>query len=321
MTSVRTAFLSCLLLAFSAAAPVRAADVEGSRDHPMISRYDGSEIVRYDAKEFDAYTLPVSRSKGMREGPQQTQAIEGRLTRINYRAPVERSALEVFRNYQEALQKAGFEVLFQCQDQECGPMSHAILTKSFAGLSMLHYNDKDQKYLAARLARPEGDVYVALYTVRAYSIGGENKDRVFTQLDVIEARPMQTGLVQVDADAMAKEIAANGRVALYGIYFDTNKAEVKPESKPALEEIGKLLSKNSSMKLLVVGHTDSAGDFDYNLDLSRKRAEAVVRELTNQYGVDAARLKPVGVSFAAPVASNRAEDGRAKNRRVELVER
>jgi len=183
----------------------------------------------------------------------------------------------------------------------------------------MHYHGKDQKYLAAKLARPDGDVYVMLYTVAAYSIGGENKNRAFTQLDVIEAKAMQSNLVTVNADAIAREIANTGRIALYGIFFDSGKAEVRPESKPAIDEIGALLKRDTALKLLVVGHTDSAGDFDYNLDLSRRRAQAVVQALTGQYGIDAVRLKAWGVGYAAPVASNRSDNGRAKNRRVELV--
>lgn len=159
-----------------------------------------------------------------------------------------------------------------------------------------------------------------MYTVSAYSVGGENKNRVFTQLDVIESQAMQTGQVSVDADAMAREIAKSGRVALYGIFFDSNKADVKSESKPALDEIAKLLKQTTALKLLVVGHTDNVGDFEYNLDLSRRRAQSVVQALVSQYGIAAARLKPHGVGYASPVASNRADDGRAKNRRVELVE-
>ncbi|MCW8857819.1 MAG: OmpA family protein, partial [Kangiella sp.] len=84
-------------------------------------------------------------------------------------------------------------------------------------------------------------------------------------------------------------------------------------------EIAKLLKDNSELKLLVVGHSDNQGDFDYNIDLSKRRAESVKQALVSNYGINAARLKPWGVGYAAPVASNKAEPGRAKNRRVELV--
>jgi outer membrane protein OmpA-like peptidoglycan-associated protein len=106
---------------------------------------------------------------------------------------------------------------------------------------------------------------------------------------------------------------------LYGILFDSSKAEVKPESKDTMAEIGKLLATNKSLKLLVVGHTDNVGGFAANLELSKKRADAVVAQLVSQSKVDARRLQSFGVAYASPVAPNVEEAGRARNRRVELV--
>jgi len=237
------------------------------------------------------------------------------VTRIHYQAPEGRSALEVLRNYDQSLQAAGFTILFQCQDADCGrDLSFAVVPPS-----RMHYNSKDQKYLAAKLSRPQGDAHVMAYTVVPYSTGGPDRNRARTQLDVVESKPMRTARVKVDADAMARVITANGRIALYGIHFDHDKAEMKSESKPALDEIAKLLKQERALKLLIVGHTDNAGGFYYNLDLSRRRAQSVVQALVSQHGIDGARLKPWGVSYAAPVGSNGSEDGRAKNRRVELV--
>ena len=110
------------------------------------------------------------------------------------------------------------------------------------------------------------------------------------------------------------------KVAIYGIYFDFNKADVKPESDPTLIEITKLLSQNPNLKLYVVGHTDNVGKFDYNMKLSQTRANAVIQALVSRYGVDRNRLKSYGVGPLAPVQPNKTEEGRAKNRRVELVE-
>lgn len=144
-------------------------------------------------------------------------------------------------------------------------------------------------------------------------------NRVVVLLEVAETAAMDSGLVTVDAAAMAKEIDATGRVALYGIYFDTNRAELKPESDAALLEIVKLLQQDPKLTLLVVGHTDSVGGYDANMTLSSRRAAAVFEALTAKHGIAAARLRPVGVGMAAPVASNASEEGRARNRRVELV--
>jgi outer membrane protein OmpA-like peptidoglycan-associated protein len=112
-----------------------------------------------------------------------------------------------------------------------------------------------------------------------------------------------------------------GRVALYGILFDTDQATIKTESRPALQEIAKLLQQEPNLNLHVVGHTDNTGTFEHNLDLSKRRAAAVKAALTKAFGIATGRLTPNGVASLAPVATNTTEEGRAKNRRVELVPR
>ena len=131
---------------------------------------------------------------------------------------------------------------------------------------------------------------------------------------------MENKLSKVAADEMASLISDTGRVAVYGIYFDVNKTELKPESEPTLHEMVQLMKSQSSLKLLVVGHTDNVGAFACNMDLSQRRAQSVVDTLISKHAVAKDRLIPIGVSFAAPVASNKTEEGRSKNRRVELVE-
>jgi OmpA-OmpF porin, OOP family len=101
--------------------------------------------------------------------------------------------------------------------------------------------------------------------------------------------------------------------------FDTNRTEIKPESKPTLEQIADLMKREPSLKLLVVGHTDNVGDFERNRDLSQRRAESVANALVTGFGITPDRLVPFGVSYAAPVASNATAEGRSQNRRVELV--
>ena len=120
---------------------------------------------------------------------------------------------------------------------------------------------------------------------------------------------------------MQEKLARDGRVAIYGIYFDFDKAEIKPESREQIEQLGALMKGNPKLDVLIVGHTDGKGAFDYNLSLSQRRAQAVAQALASQYGIAAARVTAAGAGMMAPVASNRSDDGRAKNRRVEIVER
>ncbi len=130
---------------------------------------------------------------------------------------------------------------------------------------------------------------------------------------------MQTEMVIVRAKELAEGISKTGHASIYGIYFDTGKSIIKPESKPVIDEIAKLLNSQATLKLHVVGHTDNVGSLASNMTLSKQRAEAVVKVLVNDHRIAAARLIANGVGPLAPVASNAAEEGRAKNRRVELV--
>lgn len=177
----------------------------------------------------------------------------------------------------------------------------------------------------SKAARPSHYyVFVTAYrdgVVPARLRSSVTRDRAIAQLVVITPEQMEQKMTFVNAGEMSRALADSGKVALYGIYFDTDKDAVRPDSQPTLEEIAKLLASNPQLKLHVVGHTDGQGSADHNLDLSRRRAGSVVRELTTKYGITADRLDSFGCGFYAPVAPNETDEGRAKNRRVELVKR
>ncbi len=139
-------------------------------------------------------------------------------------------------------------------------------------------------------------------------------------VDTIKTKEMAQEMLAT-AEQMSGDISAAGHVAVYGIYFDVDKADIKPESEPALTEMAKLLKNNPGLNVFIAGHTDNSGTFEHNMKLSEARANSVVNALTNKHGIGAARLKGIGAGPIAPIASNKTEEGRAKNRRVELVER
>ena len=123
----------------------------------------------------------------------------------------------------------------------------------------------NQRYLAMKRARPEGDVYVSVYVAtNRFTVHKETQDHPVILLDVIDGGPIETGIVTVDAAAMAKDISATGHVALYGIYFDTDKADIKPESQPALVGNHEAAETGSLAEIFIVGHTDNVGAHDYN---------------------------------------------------------
>jgi OOP family OmpA-OmpF porin len=139
------------------------------------------------------------------------------------------------------------------------------------------------------------------------------------RLTIVEREQMEQKVV-VNPDALFGDIATTGHAAVYGIYFDHDSANIKQESKPSLKAIADMLKANKSLKLYVVGHTDMTGGFEYNVELSLRRATAVVKALVNEYGIAAERLAGKGAGPLCPIGSNKNEDGRKLNRRVELVE-
>ena len=134
---------------------------------------------------------------------------------------------------------------------------------------------------------------------------------------LLTAKSMQQE-VTADASTIADELNKSGRMALYGIHFETGKATILPDSESVLTEIAKMLQQNPDAKVSVEGHTDNVGSATANQTLSEKRAQAVVAWLT-VHGIDASRLKAKGWGSSKPVDGNTTEDGQAKNRRVELV--
>jgi outer membrane protein OmpA-like peptidoglycan-associated protein len=160
-----------------------------------------------------------------------------------------------------------------------------------------------------------GDFTVQMGKTRiAIEVSGGNWYR---ETIVIETQLTQD--VVADAAALSSGLSTAGHIVVKGILFDTGKSEVKPESAPALQEVVKMLKQDPKIKVYVVGHTDNVGALAANIDLSKRRAAAVVQELTTKYGVEAARLQAFGDGPYAPISSNDSEDGRSLNRRVELV--
>lgn len=275
-----------------------------AQDHPLLTRYPGSRVESNTSKEFAQYKLVTAfdAKTNAFSGP----TLEGKVTRLIYGNPAQRSPLEIFRNYQSALAQAGMETLFQCAGEQCGPTFSTSAWNRYNGV--MAFSGKDSHYLAGKLKTANAEAFVALMV---------GKQR--TQIDIVERKAMDTGLVVVNADALAASLVREGKASIYGIYFDTGKAVLKAESKPTLDEIALLLRQKPDLKLYIVGHTDNTGTFANNMQLSQDRAAAVVTTLSNDYAIAANRLAAHGVGPLAPAASNATEEGRSKNRRVELV--
>ena len=355
--SVGLALTGALLGAGAAQAqstPLPTKDLAGARDPAGFKRYEGALIVSYERKAFTDIAIPLSAlaATDKRDAnnnrlflPSKRYDGEGALTRVVYLAPADRSPLEVARNYEEDAKAKGAAVVFSCKGEACGGDAQRAISGGGgdSSLAMRFLMEKDlkdaafspgacattsriadQRYSAIKIPGDADDAAATWVAVLAYQVVDDLYCKAFAgrtvaMVHVLEPKGREQKMVTVSAAEMSKSLAQTGRVALYGVYFDTNKAEVKPESDAAIAEIGKLLTNDPKLSVLVVGHTDNVGGFDANLDLSRRRADAVIKTVASRHGVAPTRMRAAGVGMMAPVASNDDEAGRAKNRRVEIV--
>lgn len=257
-------------------------DKKGGKDHPLLTRMPNFHITEYNDIEFDSHKFNVEQNKKT-----EPVNVEGHKYFIRYdldKGADKPGNLKIVRNIENALKNIGGKVLVDVSTQFGVFRSSTI---------MLQKEDKE-----------------TWISVKAADTSYE--------LTIVEKEGMKQEVI-ANAEALGDDINTTGHAAIYGIYFDTGKSEIKPESNAAISEIVKLLNNDSGLKIYIVGHTDSAGSFDSNMGLSKDRADAVARALIAKHGIASTRLKSYGVSSLAPVASNDTEEGKAKNRRVELV--
>jgi len=317
-----------------------AADVAGSKDDPSLKRIEGSEILYYKASKFDSCLFALEKvefdygAQAFKEA--KTLKAEGPRTTIYYKLPPETTTLEAIRQYEAELKAKGYERLFEAAGDDLDNGYNRFVTRIYPevkGNQPLYYvhefNHDDKRYAFYKLTGSDGTTYVSLYAfaINDYSgIGADSQKlkgvevgRVLLRVDILREGAMKERMVVVKASEISSTIEKTGKIAIYGIFFDFDKAEIRPESATTLAEIAKMLKAAAGKRFLIVGHTDNQGGLDYNSSLSKRRAEAVVSALTKQYGVDGKATIPVGVGMVAPVAPNTDESGRAKNRRVEVV--
>ncbi len=313
---------SALAGALALATPILA-DIDGAYDHPDIERVAGSHIVYFDRTEFDRLTVPTGPYSG--DEFESSEMMEGEVLKLSYLFEnPDISTLQIKRNYMDALEAQGFEILYADSEGALGSGAG----RSFYNASDLfsrgardccrlatRSSNRDLRYIAARSADGSVLAGIAAFNERrdpgpAVEIAVVTSAEMGTEMDhqPLTAGEMETGLIE------------EGRVAVQDILFEFDSARILPESSDALATVAQLMGDAPDIALLVVGHTDNAGSYDYNLNLSMARAQAVVDYLTGQHDVAASRLQAAGAGMMAPIATNRTDEGRALNRRVELVE-
>lgn len=280
-----TPFQRLVLLAALAlpCAVFSAPDAPKSKDHPLLTRYPGSHIAEYE-KNYNAVEFAV----GQQGGEPQRKAVEGDATVIRYfhgDPQKQPSPLQLLRNYQNAVKAIGGEVVYERLPRE-GDGGETTLRVATGGKEVW--------------VRVEPEIFSA--PAQSY------------RLQVVEVAAMQQ---VVSANKLLDELNRNGFIALY-INFDTGKWDLKADGQATVREIVAALKSAPALRIAVEGHTDNAGQAAANKALSLKRAQSVMAAIVAG-GIDAKRLSAAGFGQERPVADNRSEEGRAKNRRVELV--
>ncbi|MGD2034494.1 MAG: OmpA family protein [Bacteroidales bacterium] len=286
-------------------------------DPEIISLYTGSKLEYDDDIGFETFYYLT--------GEKSHKTIDGNTRRQFCSAPEGVSPYEIVKNYEKAISSKGGTVIYLSRDayrytdEKTGErvwfmrdlFTNGRLKPLERGWAYAQLPNEANDYVAGKISTSKHDIYISVAAAVV-------DDATYYTLVTVLAEPMDLG--NVTLNVLNEGIAKNGRVPIYDIFFDTGKSEVKAESSAALKTIADYLKVNTGSKFLIVGHTDNTGDFDANLILSNDRAKAVIQKLITDYGINSSQLKPFGVGSASPQMSNETEDGRARNRRVELVE-
>ena len=321
------------------ALPLSAAKAAGDADE-LVGGYKGSERIQHKSLEFAEFPFRLIPQDGTERSVDEVkQEIGvGRFEGAVYRMPGQATAAQIFYSYQNKLKEMGYEIMYTCTSLSCSGLRSASIDDLYDRIA----NDLQrigffyERYDPHNISLNKDPSSYYIFTAKKEVDGGTNwvtfiagdAEKAFDKryaIAVIDNSKLPEKRVEtftpkpIKVEDIQQNMDEFGKVAIYGIYFDFDKADLKPDSKPALDQIYAYLQGNPEARVIVTGHTDNVGTFEYNINLSNKRAAAVMQALVANYGVDASRLKSFGAGMAAPVSTNETDYGRAMNRRVELV--
>lgn len=257
-------------------------DAEGCKDHPMFTRMPNFLIKECESKEFDALSFPVENST---EDECKKETIEGKYYYYNYShngEGSEPSELQIFRNFENALKQIDATIVAKVVEH----------LNSYSFITAKVSKNNIETWILIQASTP--DYYVS----------------------IIEKQEMEQA---IKANEMLDALNANGKIAL-NILFDTGKAVIKAESQSIIDQIYEMLQTDTSLHVSIEGHTDNVGNMADNKTLSQTRAKAVMESLIAK-GIAKDRLSFQGWGQEVPVADNQTDEGKRKNRRVEIIKK
>jgi OOP family OmpA-OmpF porin len=287
---------------------------------------EGARETAHVVRDYDSYDLPVGPFDVHRRD---VRKVEGAVAWSAHRLddPVA-SVAGVMQGYRERLEGLGFETLLDCAGEECGgfdfrfgaevlpPPGMLLDVRDFAQLSAAR--DEPEAYVSVLASRVLDSIYVQTVSVTPAAEPAEAATEI-EDAPTVETAP-ETVIQPRDARGLRERLTREGHVPIRGLEFEVAGTRLSDGSAEALDMLASLLTREKGLSVIIVGHSDNQGGLDVNIDISRQRAEAVMAALIER-GVPAAQLEARGVGFLAPLASNATEEGRARNRRVELVVR
>ncbi|WP_168797804.1 OmpA family protein [Aliishimia ponticola] len=310
------------LLSAAASAAFAQQDVKGSSDHPLLTRYPGFTISKYASVEFDKAEIMVGPAFVDENNKRQLDlmSVEGAVTNIKYSYGGEDvSTYALFANYRKALEAMDADIIFSCEGpDECG--MHGVFINNMV-------NDKPAAYRGFRVNIPE-DFAILTGTVSnsetfahiMIALGTHpGTGRRYVNQSIITSAALETDKLGIGSlGDLTKGLEDTGSIVLDGVLFDFDTADLKSESEPVLSVLREFLVTSPDVSVFIVGHSDDTGAYEYNVELSQRRASAVVADLVAR-GIPEARMKAIGIGPVSPVAKNDTPEGQALNRRVEMV--
>jgi outer membrane protein OmpA-like peptidoglycan-associated protein len=303
----RAALAAALCLLALSSAPTSA--LSATDDSPMIKPYPEAKLLKQSIHALESYWIPTGRLFGDGQA-EKFEVVEGKWTHFTFANPAKSSVIEIGRRFDEKLRDAGFEIVYDCRDGNCGSGGRKTNGDWWDPTFQ-------RRYLVGKLERSGGDVWICVNVwAKSSSISGQH------DVDVIEAKPEprveRVEPDETDAGWLEHELIESGHVAVRGIGFDDRKSAVTASSERSIQAIAQLLARDPRRKLLLVVHSDGSGDVRGSVARTKKQAALLVTSLVKKHGVAANRILGEGVGPLAPLAPNTAE-GSALNRRVEVV--
>ncbi|WP_297774573.1 OmpA family protein [uncultured Roseovarius sp.] len=302
----RVLALTCIALAVSS--PARAVDLALPANATLTREVErASDSVSVPTGPYSSEGAPLLR-------------LDGRLTTRAWRFPAqEATTLQILTPLRDQLVEAGWDVIFDCPDQECGGFDFRFALPVLSAPAMF-VNLFDYRYLLARRGGAGQTEHVALIVSRSGRTGYIQITRA-TQSDAPPQLAFEAPAQVPDSSAggLAQSLRSTGHVRLDGLDFDSGANTLGSGSHPSLEALAGFLQANPDARVALVGHTDSVGGFEPNATLSQARAEAVWVRLTEEYGVQPTQIEAHGIGYLSPLVPNTTAEGRDQNRRVEAV--